>query len=196
MKENLIYEWDKMNDYQMQISMLAHIVERALKCYDHLNDFLGFMDTNLNEMNIAPSFLTECLDSMRYKLIMLSARVFDESRDAIGIMKIFNMGEQMPQYPSIKVLKRDIEIEYAKYTEEIKNLRTLRDKEYAHTDKKFLLNQIEIETANLLENLGGMLNWAWQALNRLMHCTGATLVDLFPTHKDFSKMINLIKNNK
>lgn len=196
MEENLIYEWDKMNDYQKKISMLAYIIERALNCYNHLNDFLSIMDTNLDEINYAPSFLAECFDSMRYKLIMLSAKVFDESQDAIGIMKIFNMGEQMSSYPSIKTLKRNVEIEYAKYEEEIKNLRILRDKEYAHTDKKFLLNPIEVETTSLSDNLSEMLNWAWKALNQLMHCTGATLVDPIPTHKDFGKMIRLIKNNK
>ena len=89
-----VLSWEQKDDTQKLLTMIQVETVDALNSaleYSYLLDFVG---NHLSFLNKSPSFWSETIKSMRFTTVMRAARLFDESRDAISLKKVFNMLEQ------------------------------------------------------------------------------------------------------
>ena len=131
-----ILSWDEKDDCQRLLTIVQNDVVDALNTTLEYGFVLEFTSNQHTFINKSPQFWTEVMKSLRFTLIMKTARLFDESKDAIGLQKIFNILEQSPYRDD---LRKDLEVyrnQYNGYRDYIDEIRMLRDKIYAHNDKK------------------------------------------------------------
>ena len=89
---------------------------------------MDFISDQTSYINKAPCFWSEVVNSLRFTLIMKSAQLFDESKDAIGLRKVFNILEQS-HYREILISELDkAKIQYDTYRVYINEIRTIRDR--------------------------------------------------------------------
>ncbi|MCM1160742.1 MAG: hypothetical protein NC412_05920 [Roseburia sp.] len=89
-----VINWDDKDDIQKLLTVLEYDAASALNDALQFKYVLEIFDTNLDFINKAPCFWNGVITSLRYSMLMQAARLFDESRDAIGIKKILNIVEQ------------------------------------------------------------------------------------------------------
>ena len=135
------------------------------------------------------------MKSLRFTLIMKTARLFDESKDAIGLQKVFNILEQSPYREN---LRKDLDVcrnQYNGYHDYIDEIRMLRDKLYAHNDKKEYQfwkypsdKDIEFE-GEFWGKLEEMLIWARDSLLRMRTIMG----DGYPVNIEITNdLVNIL----
>ena len=189
--------WDQKDDIQKLLTMLQN------DAVDTLNTVLEYkfiMDFTFEEQaytNKAPLFWSEVMKSFRFTLIMKSARVFDESADAIGIKKAFNMTEQSSYRSIMSDVINKARTQYESYRIYIDEIRTVRDKLYAHNDKKEYQFWKNPSDKNLEFNgefwgkLEEILMWIRDTLLSLRSLTG----DSYPVNIEISNDLhNLLEN--
>ena len=115
---------------------------------------------------ISPLFFSFTSDIYRYRILMGIGRLYDRNNDTYSLYEIINICEQNKKiFPTERkrefinavnekdeiIYKYDIEsvLNEAKSkmnycSKQIENLRILRNKSYAHNDKKYFNNQIEL----------------------------------------------------
>jgi len=187
--------WDEKDDFQKLLTIVQNDVVDALNTTLEYGFVLEFTAKQQALMNKSPHFWAEVLKSLRFALIMKIARLFDESRGAIGLQKIFNILEQSPYSED---LRKELEIcrdQYNGYHDYIDEIRTLRDKTYAHNDKKeyqYWKNpsdkDIEFE-GKFWGKLEEMLIWARDSLLRMRTIMG----DGYPVNIEITNdLINIL----
>lgn len=128
--------WDNKTSMQKILSIFEYDVKIAL---DNALQYKYLLEAFYNNsvVNVAPVFFSSALYSFRYSLIMRSARIFDESKDSYGFNKILNKLE-MTYSTDLKVTSiiYDIRKEYENYKPIFNDIRSLRDKVFAHNDNK------------------------------------------------------------
>ncbi|MBD5104250.1 MAG: hypothetical protein HDT47_05245 [Ruminococcaceae bacterium] len=92
-QEYTVIDWNNKDDIQKLLTVLEFDVGSALNDALQFEYVLEFFDKHLDFINKAPYFWVGVITSLRYSMIMQAARVFDESKDAIGIKKILNIVE-------------------------------------------------------------------------------------------------------
>ena len=119
---------------------------------------------------------------------MRVARLFDESRGAIGLQKVFNILEQSSYRENLRKELLDCRNQYSDYHYYIDEIRTLRDKLYAHNDKteyqywKYPSDKdIEFE-GDFWGKLDEMLIWARDSLLRIRTIMG----DGYPVNREIT----------
>lgn len=194
-----VLSWDDKDDVQRLLTLLQSDAVDALNTVLELGFVLDFVSAQINYVNKAPVFWGEVMRSLRFTAVMKTARLFDESKGAIGIQKVFRILENSDYY---EVTKGNIKIyreKYSEYKEYIDEIRTLRDKYYAHNDKRnyqFWKNQQEpdLEFDGLFWNqIDEMLKWVRDMFLSLRSCLG----DSYPVNRevinDVSKIMEKIK---
>ena len=170
--------WDKKDDIQRLLTVLQNDAVDTLNTVLEYGFVLDFTTKHLDFVNRAPSFWSEVMRSLRFTLIMKSARLFDESADAIGLNKVLNILEQSIYGSRMKNELKEIREQYSKYHKYINEIRTIRDKIYAHNDKKECRFWKHNETKNLefegefWNKLEEILVWARDSLLSLRVVTG------------------------
>lgn len=86
--------WDDQDDVQKILTVLQCDAGEALNDALQFKYVLELFDTNLDFINKTPYFWKSVISSLIYSMLMQTARLFDESNDAIGIKKILNRVEQ------------------------------------------------------------------------------------------------------
>lgn len=86
-----VIDWDDKDDIQKLLTVLEYDVASALNDALRFKYVLEIFDTNLDFINKASCFWTGVITSLRYSMLIQTARLFDESKDAIGIKKILNL---------------------------------------------------------------------------------------------------------
>ena len=82
-----VINWKDQDNIQRILTSLEVDAANALDVALQYNYVLAFFDENTDFINKAPCFWTEALSALRYSMLMQTARLFDESRDAIGLKK-------------------------------------------------------------------------------------------------------------
>lgn len=82
--------WDQKDDIQKLLTMLQNDAVDTLNSVLEYSFIMDFMSDQTSYINKAPCFWSEVIKSLRFTLIMKTARLFDESKDAIGFHKVFN----------------------------------------------------------------------------------------------------------
>lgn len=193
--------WDERDDIQRLLAILqvdaVEVFNTALE-YDYV---LDFTTKHLPFADRAPHFWGEVVKSLRFTLIMKTARLFDESSDAIGLNKAFNILEQSRYNNLVKNELKQIREQYDEYHKYINEIRTIRDKVYAHNDRREyrfwkkedtrILNlEFEGEFWNKLEEI---LIWARDSILCLRSLTG----DSYPVNREITNDLeNLLINEQ
>ncbi|SES43815.1 hypothetical protein SAMN04487884_1574 [Butyrivibrio fibrisolvens] len=173
-----ILSWDKKDDFQRLLTIVQNDVVDALNTTLEYGFVLEFTANHQAFINKSPHFWAEVMKSLRFTLIMKTARLFDESKGAIGLRKIFNIFEQSPYRETLENYLENYRNQYNSYHDYIDEIRMLRDKIYAHNDKKEYQfwkypsdKDIEFEGA-FWGNLEEMLIWARDSLLRMRTIIG------------------------
>ena len=128
--------WEEKDDIQRLLTVFQNDAVDSLNTALELQYVLDFTTQHMSFLNKAPCFWSEVMLCLRSTTVMKSARLFDESKDAIGLQKILNILEQSYYRDAIIDKLMDYRKQYVGYSAYIAEIRTLRDKLYAHNDKK------------------------------------------------------------
>ena len=85
-----VIDWYDKDDVQKLLTVLECDAALALNDALQFQYVLEFFNEHLDFINKAPCFWMGVITSLRYSMLMQAARLFDESKDAIGIRKILN----------------------------------------------------------------------------------------------------------
>lgn len=133
-----VLSWEQKDDTQKLLTMIQVETVDALNAALEYSYLLDFVDNHLSFVNKAPLFWSEAMKSMRFTTVMRAARLFDESRDAISLKKVFNKLEQSSYRNAVAIELKTCKKQYDTYHDCIEEIRTLRDKQFAHNDEKEL----------------------------------------------------------
>lgn len=191
--------WDQKDDIQRLLTMLQNDAADTLNTVLEYRFVMDFTFGEQSYTNKAPHFWGEVMKSLRFTLIMKSARLFDESTDAIGIKKVFNILEQSSYRSIMSDVINNARNQYETYHIYIEEIRTVRDKLYAHNDKKEYQfwkypNDKDLEfEGRFWGKLEEILIWIRDALFYLRSLTG----DSYPVNIEISNdLCNLLPNSK
>ena len=190
-----ILSWDEKDDFQRLLTIAQNDVVDALNTTLEYGFVLDFVADQQSFVNKSPHFWTEVMKSLRFTLVMKAARLFDESKDAIGLQKIFNILEQSPYRESLRKELVACRKQYDGYYDYIEEIRTLRDKLYAHNDKKEYQfwkypsdKDLEFE-GEFWGKLEEMLLWARDSLLRMRTIMG----DGYPVNIEVTNdLVNIV----
>lgn len=187
--------WDEKTELQKVISIFEYDIKVALDNALQYKYLLKLFNDNFEFVNKAPVFFSRTISSCMYSLIMRSARIFDESKDSYGFKKILNKIEM--NYSKDKNMLNVISViknEYAGYEYIFNNIRILRDKIYAHNDRKMYRNgdcyseEEAIDSFNH-DDFEKVLRWAFNACCSIEKAYGD---DVFPYNELVNDVINLV----
>ena len=187
--------WDEKDHFQKLLAIVQNDVVDALNTTLEYGFVLEFVANQQAFCNKSPHFWSEVMKSLRFTLIMKAARLFDESKDAISLQKIFNILEQSPYRENLRKDLENCRNQYNGYHDYIEEIRTLRDKLYAHNDKKEYLfwkypadKDIEFE-GEFWGKLEEMLIWARDSLLRIRTIMG----DGYPVNIEITNdLVNIL----
>ena len=188
-----VIDWDDKDDIQKILTVLECDAASALNDALQFKYVLELFDKHLDFINKAPCFWGGIITSLRYSTLMQAARLFDESKDAIGIRKILNMLEQSKYRNTAKEVLCRVRNEYDGYQNLIVDIRNMRDKIYAHNDKSMYkdLNLDRDATIDdpLWERMIELLRWAKDSLLSLRSTYGDSFPLYFETKNDVKNLL-------
>ena len=190
--------WDQKDDIQKLLTMLQNDAVDTLNSILEYSFIMDFISDQTSYINKAPCFWSEVIKSLRFTLIMKTARLFDESKDAIGLKKAFHILEQSHYGKDLTSELNKARSQYDTYHDYIIEIRTIRDTLYAHNDKKdyqFWKNPNEMNLefeGEFWKKLEEIIIWARDTLLTFRTITG----DSYPVNIEISNDIcNLLAYN-
>lgn len=101
-------------------------------------------------------------DNCCLRTLVELAKTYDEGKDSVGLMKIINQTDQICSDEATKILLKDARKRYNDLEPLRNKLRVLRDKGFAHSDKKYAadLNALVTTYGLPLDELDLLLNTA------------------------------------
>ena len=192
-QEYTVIDWDDKDDIQRILTVLECDAGEALNNALQFKYVLELFDENLDFVNKAPCFWSGVIDSLRYSMLMRAARLFDESRDAIGIKKALNIVEQSKYREAAKEVLCRVRNEYDGYKNMIEDIRNMRDKIYAHNDKALYRDWDSDRDATiddpLWEKMIELFRWAKDSILSLRGTYGDNFPLYFETKNDVKNLL-------
>lgn len=189
-----VIDWDDKDDIQKLLTILECDAASALNDALQFKYVLELFDEHLDFINKAPCFWMGVITSLRYSMLMQAARLFDESKDAIGIRKILNIVEQSKYRDTAKDVLCRVRNEYDGYQNLIEDIRNMRDKIYAHNDKSLYKDWNFDRDATLDDPLWGrlieLLRWAKDLILSLRSTYGDNFPLYFETKNDVKNLLS------
>ena len=189
-----VISWDNKDDIQKLLTVFEYDAALALNNALQYRYVLEFFDEHLDFINKAPCFWSEVITSLRYSMLMQVARLFDESKDAIGIRKMINIVEQSKYKDSAKDILYRVRNEYDSYQNLIEDIRNMRDKIYAHNDKTLYkdwdFDKEAILDDPLWERLVELLKWAKDSILSIRSTYGDNFPLFFETKNDVKNLLS------
>ena len=186
---------DEYDDIMQEISIIMYFIEDTVDCIDQYYDLYNISLNNIKFINIAPSFFAQTLNSFKFKINISFSKIFDKSKTSSGIERLLNRVEQQKDYNKLCINEiKEGRILIESYVPIIELLKSVRDKFYAHIDKKIILEQekLQPEFTNYIK-LKEILISTWNVLNKIMVKCGAIELTFPPQRKDLYRLIS--KNN-
>lgn len=188
-----VIDWKNKDDLQRLLTIFETDAGYAWNTALQYKYLLQFLDGNSTFTNRAPDFFFEVITSFRYSLLMQMARLFDESKDAIGMKKVLNILEQSKYRNILKAPLQKAKSEYDGYQDVILEIRELRDKVYAHNDKTIYKDWTG-STADPLDSFlwcraEEILQWAKNILLEIRTLCGENVPLYFETRNDIGNLL-------
>ena len=199
-KTGNIINWEEKDDIQKLMTIAEQDAAIALNTaleYEYVSTFIS---ENLDYVNRAAHFWSETLKALHYSLIMQSARLFDKTKDVISIKKLFNKIEQNHPSDATKQELIRINTEFANYEGIIEEIRTLRDKIYAHNDPKVYqwwkndvsqINELKFDPCFQCKIIE-LLKWTKNSILALRTTWG----DSYPIHFEITDDVRYVRYDK
>lgn len=140
----IIKDWTEKDELQKMLTIFVYDLEITLNNAIQYRYLINLLNENNEFINNAPSFFSQIISSLRYSLIMRTAKIIDESKDGFGFKKILNKLEQSEYREAIKENLNCFRNEYIAWQETVLLIKFLRDKVYAHNDKIFYYKEFGI----------------------------------------------------
>lgn len=195
-----VIDWDDKDDIQKLLSVLECDAASALNNALQYKYVLELFYEHLDFINKTPHFWGEVIISLRYSMLMQAARLFDESKDAIGMMKILNILEQSKYRNAAKEVLCRVRSEYDDYQNLIEDIRNMRDKIYAHNDKILYRDWEFDRDATLDDPLWGrmieLLRWAKDSILSLRSTYGDNFPLYYETKNDVKNLLKYEHENQ
>lgn len=192
-QRNTVIAWDDQDDVQKLLTVLECDAGEALNDALQFKYVLELFDTNFDFIRKAPCFWFSAVSSLKYSMLMQTARLFDESKDAIGIYKILCKVEQSKYREAAREVLHRVRNEYDGYHNLIEDVRNMRDKIYAHNDKTLYRDwSIERDATiddPLWERIVELLRWAKDSLLSLKSACGDNISLYFETVNDVKNLL-------
>ena len=194
-----VIDWYDKDDIQKLLTVLEGDAALALNDALQFQYVLEFFNEHLDFINKAPCFWMGVITSLRYSMLMQAARLFDESKDAIGLRKIFNIVEQSKYREVAKDVLCRVRDEYDGYQNLIEDIRNMRDKIYAHNDKTLYKDWNFDRDATFDDPLWGrmieLLKWAKDSILSLRSTYGDNFPLYFETKNDVKNLLSYDHKN-
>ena len=174
--------WDNYDIYQKHLTMVAYEIESIIECCKQYKGLINEIDNNgLDVINIAPSFFSEIINSFKYKIIVASRKIFDDSSSG-NFKKLLTSIKLNKQYyakienickPSLKELKT--------YDDILQIIRNDRNKYYGHLQMNFFAGIVSdaIFDEHNFNKLNQLLEWAWNVVCQIMQICNASIPSRF-----------------
>lgn len=192
-QEYSIIDWKDKDDIQRILTYLEVDATLALNDALQYKYVLDFFKEHLDFINKAPCFWGGVITSLRYSMLMQTARLFDESKDAIGIKKALNILEQSKHGGGAKKTLTRVRNEYDGYQGLIDDIRGVRDKIYAHNDKTIYrdwdYDREAILDNPLWERMIEILRWAKDSILALRSTYGDSIPVWHETKNDVGNIL-------
>ncbi|MBE5896133.1 MAG: hypothetical protein E7281_00080 [Lachnospiraceae bacterium] len=176
--------WDEKDDIQKMLSVMEVDIAEALNYVLEYKYLLRYMDNNGFILNKASNFWGQIMPALRFTLIMKTARIFDESKDAIGFKKIISIFEKSKYGKDAEKELDRIYLKYNSYKEYFSEIRMMRNKVFAHNDSKvyqfwkneenMTIHRLEFE-ASIWGHMEEILSWAKESIVILKSSYGDTI---------------------
>lgn len=168
--------WDDYDIYQKHVTMVAYEVETIIECCKHYKSLINEIDNNgLDVVNIAPSFFSEIISSLEYKIIVGTRKIFDDIGSG-NFKKLLNSRSLNEKYYNkLKdIFKQSLE-ELKKYDDIMEMIKNDRNKYYGHLERNFFAGIItnKIFEKQNFNKLNKLLDWAWHILSKIMQMCDA-----------------------
>lgn len=188
--------WKDADDIQRLLTSLEIDAASALNDALQYKYVLALFDSNLDFINKAPCFWSGVITSLRYSMLMQAARLFDESKDAIGMKKALNILEQSKHRNVAQKTLARVRTEYDNYQDLISDVRNMRDKFYAHNDKT-IYKDWDFDRDTILDNplwakMVELLRWAKNSFLALRSTYGDNFPLWIETKND---VVNLLPHD-
>lgn len=199
MNNNLKIEWDKLDDFQKNISAIAYETENILVCCYHLEDLYRFIDTSLDFINsTSPAFFSEVINAFKYKIIVGTMKLYDK-RSSFNFNTLINLDSKkaikinIKNFQVLQPICQQAFYEIKKYDCIIDKLRSERNQYFAHLEKNFFdyNGELNLFDSGILDSLKQLLNWTWETLRLIMNTCGADFPEKMPVILDVSKLKKL-----
>lgn len=191
-KEYPVINWDDKDDIQRLLTVLEIDATSALNNALQFKCILEIFDQNLDFINQAPCFWMAAITLLRYSMLMQTARLFDESKDAIGIKKCLNIFEQSNYKKTAEKVLFTVRNEYEEHRCLIDKVKEFRDKIYAHNDKAEYRDWDNSKDATLddpiWKDIIELLRWAKSAILALRSTYGDNFPLYYETRNDVKNL--------
>ena len=196
MNENLKLEWDKLDDFQKNVSAIAYEIEQILDCCYHLEYLYRFMNASLDFINsTSPAFFSEVIDAFKYKIIVGSMKIYDK-RSSFNFNKLISLDEKkadklnINNFEVLKPVCQQASNEIKQYNHIISKLKSERNQCLAHLEKNFFNynDGLNLYDSIILNKLKQLLNWTLKTLKLIVNLCGADFPNKMPVILDVSKL--------
>lgn len=187
--------WDNYDIYQKHLTMVAYEIESIIECCKHYKSLINEIENNgLDVINIAPSFFSEIINSFKYKIIVATRKIFDDSSSG-NFKKLLNSKKLNNQYYGKieNICKLSLK-ELKNYDDILQIIKDDRNKYYGHLQINFFAGIIsdEIFDEQNFNKLNQLLNWAWNVLHQIMQMCNASIPSKF-YNIDVNKLFEKLK---
>ena len=188
------YAWNEFDKFTKNGSLVVYEIQRtqnALKLYQSLSDHF---ETDLDLINIAPSFFTETLWALEYKIIVGTTRFFYDSRDKGSLCLKQLLTKAKRKYPQNASLQEYADARLLELSVlDAEDLKTLRDKYYAHLDEQAFSEHKNILSDFDAKAISDLLEYADKTLRGLFDLADVYLPAPMPFHDDLDKLFAKLK---
>ncbi len=192
--------WEKKDDIQKLLTIVQSDAVDVFNTFLEYRFVLEFTSEQQHLLEKAPDFWSEVICALRFSLIMKTARIFDETKGAIGLKKVYDFLEQSKYRDNLKKELKDCRARYSDYQKYINDIKTVRDKIYAHNDKieySFWKNATEYDMATDVEFDGEF----WKVLEEILIWVRDSVLSLrvlvgdgYPVNREIANdLVNMFK---
>ena len=179
--------WDELDDFQQLCSLTEFEVERIKRIYSQLVYLRGCFEQHLDFINVAPAFFCEVMDALECRVVVGTTRFFDTPNNSKSLSLQGILDKARKKYLDNKRLQDFVEKSLANLHDvQITDIKTLRDKYYAHLDEAAFSN---MGTTLDLSEILSLLNVAEDILRGLFDCFDLLLPPPTQQINDLEKLI-------
>ena len=174
----MVDSWDNYDIYQKHLTMVAYEIECVIECSKHYQGLIKEIENDgLDIVNIAPSFFSEIINSFKYKIVVASRKLFDDTGRGNFKSLLNSKTLNNKYYGKIRKICELSLKNLETYDDILQMIRIDRNKYYGHLEMNFFAGIIsdEIFDEQNFKKLNQLLEWAWSVVCQIMKMCNASI---------------------